>query len=121
MNYANGDMVGHTGDFAAAVRAVETVDRLLAQVVAAATGSGGAVLIVADHGNCEEMYDRAQACPHTAHTNNPVPVLLCAGALPAGTRLRRGVLADVAPTILQLMGLPAPPEMRGSSLIVDPE
>lgn len=121
MNYANGDMVGHTGDFTAAVRAVETVDRLLAQVVATATMSGGAVLIVSDHGNCEEMYDRAQACPHTAHTNNPVPVILCAGALPESTRLQRGVLADVAPTILQLMGLAAPPEMRGTSLIVDPE
>lgn len=118
MNYANGDMVGHTGDFDAAVRAVEVVDDAVGQVVNAVRARNGAVLIVSDHGNCEEMYDQAQACPHTAHTNNPVPAILCAPGLPAGTALRPGILADVAPTLLQLLGLPVPPEMQGRSLIV---
>lgn len=118
MNYANGDMVGHTGNHAAAVRAAEAVDRGLGQVVPAVLAQGGAALIVADHGNAEEMRDLAGGGPHTAHTCNPVPALLLAGNLPHGVRLRPGILADVAPTVLQLMGIEQPPEMTGCSLIV---
>ncbi len=121
MNYANCDMVGHTGDFAAAVKAVETVDGLLPAVVGAAAAHGGAVLIVSDHGNAEEMYDEEKACPHTAHTTNHVPAVLVAPGLRPGTGLRPGILADVAPTLLHLLGLAAPPEMTGRTLIVNPE
>lgn len=117
MNYANCDMVGHTGSYSAAVRAVEAVDRGLGEVVGTALGRGGAALIVADHGNAEEMYDRAGKCPHTAHTTNPVPALLAAEGLPPGTCLRDGILADVAPTVLELIGFDRPGEMTGRSLI----
>ncbi|OYX44748.1 MAG: phosphoglycerate mutase (2,3-diphosphoglycerate-independent) [Rhodobacterales bacterium 32-67-9] len=115
-NYANPDMVGHTGILAAGIAAVEEVDRGLARVVAALEKVGGAMIVTADHGNCETMIDPETGGPHTAHTTNPVPVILVGG--PTGATLRNGRLADLAPTLLDLMGLPLPPEMTGRSLIV---
>jgi 2,3-bisphosphoglycerate-independent phosphoglycerate mutase len=115
VNYANPDMVGHTGDLAAAIAACEAVDRGLGAALAALDASGGAMVVTADHGNCETMIDPVSGGPHTAHTTNPVPVVLVGG--PPGTRLRDGRLADLAPTLLALMGLPQPPEMTGQSLI----
>lgn len=115
-NYANPDMVGHTGVLEAGIAAVEEVDRGLARVVAALEKAGGAMIVTADHGNCETMIDPETGGPHTAHTTNPVPVALVGG--PAGATLRDGRLADLAPTLLDLMGLPLPPEMTGRSLIV---
>ena len=117
VNYANTDMVGHTGDMAAAVRAVETVDACIGRLAAAVTDAGGALLITADHGNAEQMADPDTRQSHTAHTRNPVPILLAAGG--AGRALRNGTLADIAPTILDLMGLVQPPEMTGASLLGD--
>ncbi|MEM9552013.1 MAG: alkaline phosphatase family protein, partial [Pseudomonadota bacterium] len=114
-NYANPDMVGHTGDLAAAIWACEAVDRGLGRVVAALGKAGGAMIVTADHGNCEVMVDPETGGPHTAHTLNPVPVALVGG--PGGAMLRDGRLADLAPTILHLMGMPKPPEMTGESLI----
>ncbi len=113
-NYANPDMVGHTGVFEAAVRAIETIDRSLGRVVGALCRSGGEMLITADHGNAEQMRDPVSGQPHTAHTNNPVPLLYI------GRRaelLEGGALCDVAPTLLRLMGLEQPPEMDGRSLV----
>ena len=118
VNFANPDMVGHTGDLAAAIRACEAVDAGLAAALVALEAAGGAMLLTADHGNCEVMVDPATGGPHTAHTLNPVPVALVGG--PAGVRLRDGRLADVAPTLLALLGLPQPAEMTGRSLIVTP-
>ncbi|MEN9060936.1 2,3-bisphosphoglycerate-independent phosphoglycerate mutase [Ponticoccus litoralis] len=115
VNYANPDMVGHTGDLEAAIKACEAVDAGLAQVVATLEKTGGALLVIADHGNCETMVDPETGGPHTAHTTNLVPVILYGG--PEGARLRDGRLADVAPTLLQLMELDQPEEMTGESLI----
>ena len=115
VNYANPDMVGHTGDLAAAIRACEAVDRGLGAALAALERAGGAMLLTADHGNAEQMIDPATGGPHTAQTLNPVPIALIGG--PAGVRLASGRLADVAPTVLELMGLAPPPEMTGTSLI----
>ena len=114
-NYANPDMVGHTGDLQAAMAACEAVDRGLGAVLEALGKVGGAMIVTADHGNCEVMIDPATGGPHTAHTTNPVPVALVGG--PEGARLHDGRLADLAPTLLDLMGLELPPEMTGKSLI----
>ncbi len=114
-NYANPDMVGHTGSVDAAIAACEAVDRGLKNVVEALQSVGGAMLLTADHGNCETMVDPETGGPHTAHTTNPVPVILFGG--PQGARLHNGRLADLAPSILDLMGLNAPDEMTGRSLI----
>ena len=116
VNFANPDMVGHTGSLPAAIRACEAVDKGLGMMIAALDKAGGAALIIADHGNCETMIDPETGGPHTAHTRNPVPAILWGG--PRGVRLRDGRLADVAPTVLELMGLEPPPEMTGRSLIV---
>ena len=116
VNYANPDMVGHTGDLDAAIAACEAVDTGLARVLAALQEAGGAMLLTADHGNCEMMIDPETGGPHTAHTLNPVPVALIGG--PQGAKLRDGRLADLAPTLLQLMELPQPGEMTGKSLIL---
>jgi len=124
VNYANADMVGHTGDFGAARRAVEAVDLCLGRVVDAVRRQGGAMLITADHGNAEMMTDSGTGQPHTAHTTNPVPVLLVEAARPGRNTvlgLRDGKLADVAPTLLELLGLEQPREMTGHSLIIQPE
>jgi 2,3-bisphosphoglycerate-independent phosphoglycerate mutase len=116
VNYANPDMVGHTGVLPAAVKAVETVDSCLARAVEAILARGGDVLITADHGNCEQMVDPATGEPHTAHTTNPVPIWW-ATRREDGRRLRDGGLADVAPTVLELLALPVPEEMTGTSLL----
>ena len=113
-NYANGDMVGHTGDFDAAKRAVEALDTCIGRVVAAARAAGGEVLITADHGNAEQMYDPATRQPHTAHTLNRVP---CVYAGRAAAMRDRGALRDIAPTLLTMMGLPVPSEMTGRALL----
>jgi 2,3-bisphosphoglycerate-independent phosphoglycerate mutase len=115
LNFANADMVGHTGSLAAATRAVEAVDAGLGRIAAAVQAQGGALLVTADHGNAELMRDPATGGPHTAHTTNPVPVMLQGG--PAGGRLADGRLADLAPTLLQLMHLDQPAEMTGESLL----
>ncbi|MGB7078729.1 MAG: 2,3-bisphosphoglycerate-independent phosphoglycerate mutase [Xanthobacteraceae bacterium] len=115
LNYANPDMVGHTGSLTAAIKAVETVDTGLGRIAEAIEKAGGALLVTADHGNCEMMRDPQTGGPHTAHTTNPVPLLL------VGARDRalngEGRLADLAPTLLELMELPKPKEMTGSSLL----
>jgi len=116
VNFANPDMVGHTGDLGAAMKACEAVDACLGDAIAALDACGGAMIVTADHGNCEVMVDPVTGGPHKAHTTNPVPVAVM-GA-PAGARLRDGRLADLAPTVLDLLGLPLPPEMTGRSLIV---
>jgi 2,3-bisphosphoglycerate-independent phosphoglycerate mutase len=115
LNFANPDMVGHTGMLDAAIKAVETVDQCLGQIVAAVATQGGALFVTADHGNCELMRDPVTHVPHTAHTLNPVPAMLV-GA-PAGTTLANGRLADIAPTLLALMGLEQPGAMTGVSLL----
>jgi len=115
VNYANPDMVGHTGDLQAAIRACEAVDEGLGRALDALEEVGGAMVVTADHGNCETMIDPETGGPHTAHTLNPVPVILVGG--PEGVGLRKGRLADLAPTLLDLMGLEKPPEMTGESLI----
>ncbi|MBI3147504.1 MAG: 2,3-bisphosphoglycerate-independent phosphoglycerate mutase [Betaproteobacteria bacterium] len=113
-NYANGDMVGHTGILPAAIKAVEALDVCLGRVLEAARQAGYEVLITADHGNAEMMFDPATGQPHTAHTLNPVPFIY----LGRPARLKDGgALQDIAPTLLDMMGLPQPPEMTGHSLI----
>jgi 2,3-bisphosphoglycerate-independent phosphoglycerate mutase len=112
LNYANPDMVGHTGSLTAAIKAVETVDTGLGRIAEAITRAGGALLVTADHGNCELMRDPETGGPHTAHTTNPVPILVLGAA-----SLRDGRLADVAPTLLELMDLQKPEEMTGASLL----
>jgi len=115
-NYANGDMVGHSGVLTAAVKAVETVDTCLARVLAAADTARATVLVTADHGNCELMIDPATGGPHTAHTTNPVPIVIVGeGAGPQPLR-PGGSLRDVGPTILNLLGIEPPPEMTGRDL-----
>ena len=115
VNYANPDMVGHTGDLEAAKAACEAVDQGLGEALAALEAKGGAMIVTADHGNCEVMVDAKTGGAHTAHTLNLVPVILVGG--PEGAELRDGRLADLAPTVLQLMGLDVPAEMTGESLI----
>jgi 2,3-bisphosphoglycerate-independent phosphoglycerate mutase len=114
-NYANCDMVGHTGVLPAVIRAVETVDACLARVMSAAEKAGARLLVTADHGNCELMIDPESGGPHTAHTTNPVPLVVVD---PAGDQPLRdgGALCDVGPTILSMMGLEQPAEMTGRDL-----
>ena len=116
VNYANGDMVGHSGVLEATVEAVETVDEMIGEVVGQVLEVEGTVLITADHGNCEQMWDEENRVPHTAHTTNPVPCILVSNL--EEVSLRDGCLADVAPTILELMELTKPEEMDGKSLII---
>ena len=114
LNFANPDMVGHTGFLSAAVKAVETVDTGLGRIAAAIKAQGGALLVTADHGNCELMKDPETGGPHTAHTTNPVPVVLMGGG---AKEIEDGRLADIAPTLLELLGIEKPEEMTGHSLI----
>jgi 2,3-bisphosphoglycerate-independent phosphoglycerate mutase len=117
LNYANTDMVGHTGRFDAAVKAVETVDACLGRLAEAVETAGGTLVITADHGNAEMMRDPETGAPHTAHTLNPVPFIVVNPPV-AIARVEHGRLADVAPTLLDLLGLPKPAAMTGHSLIV---
>jgi 2,3-bisphosphoglycerate-independent phosphoglycerate mutase len=113
INFANPDMVGHTGVIPAAVAAIEEVDRDLAKVVAAVHEKGGACLITADHGNAEHMLE-PDGSPNTAHSTNPVPAIV---TVPGAELREGGILADVAPTLLELLGIPQPEAMTGSSLL----
>jgi 2,3-bisphosphoglycerate-independent phosphoglycerate mutase len=115
INFANPDMVGHTGVIPAAVTAIETVDACLGEIVATVSASGGALVVTADHGNADNMLE-PDGSPNTAHSLNPVPLVVVGG--PEGITLRDGgILADVAPTILQLLEIAQPPAMTGQSLI----
>ncbi len=115
LNYANCDMVGHTGVFEAAVKAVEAIDLCVGRVFEGVKNAGGLLIITADHGNAEKMIDERGGI-HTAHTSNHVPFLVCE----KGIRVRNGILADIAPTILELLGIEKPEEMTGKSLIEPP-
>ncbi len=117
LNYANADMVGHTGSLDAATRAVEAVDTGLGRIAEAIRAASGALFVTADHGNAEMMRDPATGGPHTAHTTNPVPAMLLGAA--AGTTIADGRLADIAPTLLALLGVPQPAAMTGRSLLRD--
>ena len=115
LNYANPDMVGHTGSLEAAIKAIETIDECVGRVVEAINNQSGVLLITADHGNAEQMIDYKTGEPHTAHTTNPVPLILVGME---NAKLREGRLADLAPTMLDIIGLDKPEEMTGESLIV---
>ena len=117
LNYANGDMVGHTGLLPAAVQAVETVDRCVGLVVDAAMANGGSVIVTADHGNCEQMIDPQTGGPHTAHTTYDVDLIVVDDSVKERLLRTNGRLADIAPTLLTLLGLDQPSEMLGQSLI----
>lgn len=119
VNYANPDMVGHTGLIPAAIKAVEAVDACIGRLASAVEAAGGVLLVTADHGNVELMRDPQTGAPHTAHTSLPVPFILVNGArLGASTTVRDGTLADIAPTVLMLLGLDKPREMTGQSLVI---
>jgi 2,3-bisphosphoglycerate-independent phosphoglycerate mutase len=115
-NFANADMVGHSGNLGAAVKAVETIDECLGRIMTALRAARGRAIVTADHGNAEQMWDDELKAPHTAHTANPVPVILC-DETHIGRKLREGSLRDVAPTMLALLGLEKSPEMTGGTLI----
>jgi 2,3-bisphosphoglycerate-independent phosphoglycerate mutase len=117
-NYANADMVGHTGNFEASIKAVEVIDECLGKVVDATLAKQGKIIITADHGNIEQLIDYDTGMPHTAHTINLVPVILIDEAH-RRCRLNPGTAIDVAPTVMQLLNLPQPAEMTGHSLIVE--
>jgi 2,3-bisphosphoglycerate-independent phosphoglycerate mutase len=117
VNFANGDMVGHTAVVDAVIAAVEALDREVGRVLEAAIAADYAVLLTADHGNCDEMVDAQTGEPHTQHSNHPVPCLVIDAQVQS---LREGEnLSAIAPTILQLMGLKQPQEMKGRSVILD--
>jgi 2,3-bisphosphoglycerate-independent phosphoglycerate mutase len=117
LNYANGDMVGHSGNLDAAIKAVETVDECVGRVVDETLAAGGKLIVTADHGNCEQMIDPGTGHPHTAHTTYPVELIVVDPDRKGATLRRDGRLADVAPTILELMDLEQPPAMTGRSLL----
>jgi len=116
INFANPDMVGHTGNLDAAIHAVETIDHCVGQLVEALITADGQMLLTADHGNCEIMWDDDAASPHTAHTTNLVPLILVNGH--ANTKLGNGRLADLAPSLLAMMGISKPVSMTGTSLLL---
>ena len=113
LNFANGDMVGHTGIFEAAVKACETVDKCTQEVITCGLDNGYTTILIADHGNCETMMN-SDGSPHTAHTTNPVPMILIDEEK---RNIKNGVLGDIAPTVLDLMGLEKPMEMTRRSLL----
>ena len=115
LNFANPDMVGHTGNLDAAIKAIETIDVCVGRVIEAINKVKGILLITADHGNSEQMIDYKTGEPHTAHTTNPVPLILYGME---NVTLKTGKLADLAPTMLDIMGLEKPAEMTGESIIV---
>ena len=115
LNYANPDMVGHTGSLEAAIKAIETIDTCVGRVYEAINNTNGVLLITADHGNSEQMIDYTTGEPHTAHTTNPVPLVL----IGKNCTLKPGRLSDLAPTMLEIMGIEKPAEMTGESLIIN--
>lgn len=115
LNFANPDMVGHTGSLEAAIKAVETIDVCVGKVIEAVNAQNGIAIITADHGNCEQMIDYKTGEPHTAHTTNPVPLILVGME---DSKLKEGKLADLAPTMLEIMGLEKPEEMTGESILL---
>ena len=115
LNYANPDMVGHTGSLEASIKAVEVIDECGGKVVEAVNNQNGVLIITADHGNIEQMIDYKTGEPHTAHTTNPVPLILVGME---NVKLREGILADLAPTMLDIMNLEKPKEMTGESIII---
>ena len=115
LNYANPDMVGHTGSLPAAIKAVETIDECVGKVVEALLAHDGTILITADHGNCEQMIDCKTGEPHTAHTTNPVPLIFV--SKDENLKIHSGKLADLAPTMLELLGIEKPAEMTGQSIL----
>ena len=117
VNFANGDMVGHTGNLPAAIQAVQTVDACVGQVLDKVREKGGVAVVIADHGNCEQMWDPINNCPHTSHTTYDVRLIVVDDRFKGKTLATGGCLADVAPTILKMMGLPQPKEMTGKSLL----
>ncbi len=118
VNYANTDMVGHTGDIKAAIKAVEAVDDCLGKVIKATLARGGAMIVTADHGNAEQMFDEETNQPHTAHTLNVVPIIIISEKLRGNKiKISDGKLGDIAPTILKIMGITQPGEMTGISLL----
>ncbi|MFT5287515.1 MAG: 2,3-bisphosphoglycerate-independent phosphoglycerate mutase [Planctomycetota bacterium] len=118
VNFANADMVGHTGDIPATIAAIRAVDACLQQIVPVVTERGGVVAITADHGNAEQLWDPISGQPHTAHTTNPVPIVMCSNDL-IGAKMRgMGILSDVTPTLIDLAGLKRSPEMDGASLLL---
>src|SRR5262249_30154235 len=117
INFANGDMVGHTGNLKAAIEAIESVDTCLGWVIGTIERIGGTAIITADHGNCELMTDPESGSPHTAHTNNPVPFIVCDPDFKGKLR-DSGSLEDIAPTMLELLGIEQPKEMTGNSLLI---
>jgi 2,3-bisphosphoglycerate-independent phosphoglycerate mutase len=117
LNYANGDMVGHTGNLQAAIKAVETVDACVGQIVQAVQKKGGSLIVTADHGNCEQMIDPVSKRPHTSHTTYDVEAILVDDGLKGAKLHTGGRLADLMPSALAMMGLDKPNEMAGQSLI----
>jgi 2,3-bisphosphoglycerate-independent phosphoglycerate mutase len=117
VNYANGDMVGHTGNLQAAIRAVETVDECVGRVVDAVLGKGGGLIVTADHGNCEQMIHPETGGPHTAHTTYDVECIVVDERYVGQTLRSGGRLADLAPTLIEMLELPKPEEMTGESLL----
>ena len=115
-NFANADMVGHTGKLDATIEAVSTLDDCLGQIVTAVQAAGGTVVVTADHGNAELLWNQERQCPHTAHTKNTVPLLLVEGAERREWKLRNGSLRDVAPTLLALLDIEPAAEMTGEDL-----
>ena len=115
VNFANPDMVGHTGSLPAAIKAVETIDECVQKVVDAMLAHSGTILITADHGNCEQMIDYKTGEPHTAHTTNPVPLILVTND--ETLKVKSGKLADLAPTMLEILGIEKPEEMTGESIL----
>ena len=116
LNYANPDMVGHTGSLPAAIKAVETIDECVGKVVEAVLAHDGTLIITVDHGNCEQMIDYKTGEPHTAHTTNPVPLILVSNN--ENYKVKSGKLADLAPTLLEILGIDKPAEMTGESILV---
>lgn len=119
-NFANGDMVGHTGILEAAVKAAETVDMALAKVIPALLDNGGEAIVTADHGNCENMWNFEENCPHTQHTTTPTPLVLISENHRHSSLCENGKLGDVTPTLLELMKLEAKaPDLAGKSLLCE--
>jgi len=120
VNFANPDMVGHTGSLPAAIKACEVVDACVQAIIDATLARGGELVITADHGNAEQMKDPVTGAPHTAHTTFPVDLFYVSNQ-PTRYRLADGMLCDIAPTILDILGLPKPSAMTGQSLRAEPQ